>query len=136
MNDLEYITEPMLSALFYHDAVLRLKATLVTRDDSPVWEIAVKFRLPDSKEGVKRLFTPSAQHDFRVQPPSFVSRLEELAVKGQSLVWGRLVTYRQATSGNYDGGRSVVDLDRFIKRLSELGAKNLTIDIYLVGDSA
>src|SRR5699024_2379556 len=136
MNDLEYITDPMLSALFYHDAVLRLKATLVTRDDSPEWDIAVKFRLPDSKEGVRRLFTPSAQNDFRVQPPSFVSRLEEMAVNGQSLARGRSVTNRQGPSRTFDGRRSVVDFDRFIKRLSELGAKNLTIDIYLVGDSA
>lgn len=131
MKNLEYITEVMLMALFHHDAVRRLEARLVDKDNNYVWEVVVKFKLPNTREGVKKLFTPSPSDNFRVQPSSFVTRLEELAEKGQSLVWGRLVTYRQAVSGKYDGGRSIVDLDRFIRRLSELGAKQLTIDIYL-----
>lgn len=134
---MEVITEAMLGAMLRRGVVhtIQLKPCInegVVRKRE-AWEVFVGFTLPKALD-TKTIFTPEGQHPHRMQPASLINRLVELSEAGEKEVWSMLVPHREAIKQHPSKARRVVSVDRFVKRLRELGACHPFVEIK-IGDS-
>lgn len=131
---MDKITEPMLAALIRSQRLRVVRLSLQSKRkvaDTNTWTISVKFILPRTRAAVERLFEPPADGPERIRPEGWVNALARGAEAGKLTVWAHVVPHRETISPTGGRLKTVADLDRYIKRLRELGARDFSIDINL-----
>lgn len=130
----------MLAVLIRHGQVRRLVLDSEVQrteedkcaNDTATWLVTVSLKLPSSKK--LRTMFEAADKPVRVQPPELLEILCARADEKKRQVWARLVTSREATRGYDAETRTVVSVDRFLRHIGKLGARDISIDIHF-GDS-